>query len=283
VQVLDGMRHLARKDFVRARSAYERAIQLDPASFPATAGLVALDMLEKKTEAARSRVDARLAAAPNDAPLLMLASRVYLVTNDLGRAEASLRRVIQVAPSDSTAYVLLGQLYIAQQRLPEARAEFDAVGARDPKNVGARTLAAMLSHQTNEIDDAKKRYRSILEVDSRAAVAANNLAWILAEEGTNLDEALRLAQRASAAAPDRPEIHDTVGWIYYRKELPSLAIGPFEKSVAQDPDNPTYHFHLGLAHAKNGNIEDARRAIAAALKLKPDFAEAREFQATLRD
>ena len=156
------------------------------------------------------------------------------------------------------------------------------MAGRDPKNVGARTVAAMLSHSTNDLEDAKKRYRAILETTPDAAVAANNLAWILAEEGKDLDEALQLAQRAVAAAPDRAEIQDTLGWVYYRGEYAALAIPPFEKSVAHAPENPTYHYHLGLAHAKIGNVEAARRAVDSALKLNPNYAEARQLQATLR-
>jgi tetratricopeptide (TPR) repeat protein len=239
-------------------------------------------MIEKKTDAALGRIGTALAASPNDSRVLLLASRVYLAVNDQAKAEQSLRRAIELSPADSTAYSMLGQLYVAQQKLPEARSEFDAVAARNPKNVGARTVAAMLSHQVNNLDDAKRRYREILDLDATAAVAANNLAWILAEEGKDLDEALRLAERAATAAPNRAEIHDTVGWIYYRKELPALAIPPFEKSVAQAPDNPIYHYHLALAHAKSGNVEQARRALAVALKLKPDYREALELQATLR-
>jgi tetratricopeptide (TPR) repeat protein len=283
VESLNGLRHLAKKNLPLARVAYERALKLDPRSYPAFAGLTALDMLEQHTAEARARVDARLSASPNDVRVLLLASRVYLAVNDLATAERTLRRVVELSPSDSRAYSMLGQLYVAQQRLPEARAEFDTLAAQNPKSVTARTLAAMLSHSTDEIEDAKKRYREILDLDRNAAIAANNLAWILAEEGKDLDEALRLAERAAEAAPDRPEIHDTVGWIYYRKELPTLAIAPFEKSVSQAPDNAVYHYHLALAHAKSGNAERAREALEATLKLDANHREARELLATLRN
>jgi tetratricopeptide (TPR) repeat protein len=282
VQALDGMLSLAKKNFAAARAAYERALKLDPLSFPATAGLAAIEMLEKNGDAATARVESRLAQSPDDVRLLLLAARVFAGTNQSAKAERALRRVVELAPADSTAYGMLGQIYVAQGRLKEAREEFDAVASRDPKNVGARTLAAMLSHSTNDLEDAKKRYRAILENTPDAAVAANNLAWILAEEGQDYDEALRLAQRAVATAPERAEIQDTLGWVYYRSQYPSLAIAPFEKSVALAPENPTYHYHLGLAHAKSGNVQEARKAVEVALKLNPNLAEARQLHATLR-
>jgi tetratricopeptide (TPR) repeat protein len=281
VHALDGMRHLAKKDLAPARAAYEKAVKLDPRSYPSLAGLTALDVLEKKNDAARARVEARLAQSPNDVRVLLLASRVYLTLNDAPVAERTLRRVVELAPADSRAYALLGSLYVSQQRLPEARAEYDRLAVKNPTNVPVRTVAAMLSHSTNDIEDAKRRYREILELDANAAVAANNLAWILSEEGKDLDEALRLAERAASAAPNRPEIHDTLGWIYYRKELPMMAVPRFEKSISQEPENATYRYHLALAQAKSGNVGEAKAAVAVALKLDPNHREARQLQATL--
>ena len=282
VEALAGRQHLAKQNLALARVSYERAVKLDPKSQPAIAGLTAIDLLEKKNEDARHRVDAYLAHSPNDVQMMLLASRVYLAANDAAAAEKSLRRVIELAPAESRAYAMLGSLYAAQQRLPEARDQFDRLADRNPKSVSARTLAAMLSHTRNELDDAKKRYQAILDLDANAAVAANNLAWIIAEEGKDLDAALRLAERAALAAPNRPEIHDTVGWIYYKKELPTVAVASFEKSIKQDPNNATYRYHLALAYAKSGNVDDARTAATVALKLDPNHREARELLGTLR-
>jgi Flp pilus assembly protein TadD len=41
--------------------------------------------------------------------------------------------------------------------------------------------------------------------------------------------------------------------------------------VVREPRNPLYHYHLGLAYAKNGDEADARRSLAQALNLRPDF------------
>lgn len=282
VHALDGTLQLAKKNTGGARAAYTRALQYAPASYPAVSGLTALDLLEKKGTDARARLNQRLADAPANVPLLLLSARTSMALNDLPDAEKTLRRVIELAPADTSAYGLLGQVYLAQRRLDQAQAEFDQLARRNTKDVGSRTLAAVIAHTKNALEDAKTRYRAILEIDPNAPVAANNLAWIYAEEGRDLDEALRLAQTAARAAPDRSDIQDTIGWIYYKKDLPSLAIPPFEQAVAKDPDNALYHLHLGMAFAKNGNVEQARQAVAAALRLNPAYKEAREFQATLR-
>ena len=162
-----------------------------------------------------------------------------------------------------------------------ALVEFDQMAKRDTKNVAAQTMAATIVYSQNKTADAKKRYETIVNADPTAAVAANNLAWIYAEEGEKLDEALRLAQGAAARLPDNAEVNDTIGWIYYKKELPALAIPAFEQSVEKDPANASYHYHLALALSKSGDAPRARAAAQQALKLKPDYAEAQKLLSTL--
>ena len=90
-------------------------------------------------------------------------------------------------------------------------------------------MAAMLVHEQENTAEAKARYTAIAEAEPNAAVAANNLAWMLADEGKDFDEALRLAQRAVRLAPQQPHVHDTLGWVYYKQNLPTLAIPHFRR------------------------------------------------------
>jgi Flp pilus assembly protein TadD len=124
-----------------------------------------------------------------------------------------------------------------------------------------------------------------MALDPRAAVAANNLAWIHAESGANLDVALQLAQTAKASLPDSPQVDDTLGWIYYKKDLVSQALPPLRAAIGKDAQNPDYHYHLGMALVKSGDVIGGRQSIEKALQLNPNFsaaADARNALATLR-
>jgi tetratricopeptide (TPR) repeat protein len=102
-------------------------------------------------------------------------------------------------------------------------------------------------------------------------VAANNLAYLYAEEGTNLDMALQLASTAKQGLPENPDVDDTLGWVYYKKDMASMAIRSFEESLKRRPDTAEVLYHLGLAHAKAGDEAKAREALERALKLNPQF------------
>jgi tetratricopeptide (TPR) repeat protein len=271
VDALQGNVLALRGDLKGARAAFERALVRQPGLVEAVSGLVVLDLAAGQREAARTRLAQELARKRDNVALLMLASKTYLQLGDLPAAEPLLRRAIELDAAHLDAYSLLGQLFAMQGRLDNARAEFEAMAARAPQSVPAHTMIAMILHAQNRPDETKKAYQKVLQIDPRAPVAANNLAWLMAESGDNLDVALQLAQVATEGLPDRPEIGDTLGWVYYRKGLGSLAAQTFARTVERDPTNPLYLYHLGLAYQQQGQMKEARAALEKSLRLKPNF------------
>jgi tetratricopeptide (TPR) repeat protein len=273
----------ARGDSARARRAYDRALELDPRNHEAISGLVRLDLREKKGDAARARLERQLAAAPTDVAVMTLAARVYATTGDLKRSEELLRKIIETDPTNLAAYGMLGQLYASQNRLPEARASFETIVEDRPDAVGVNTLIGMLLEAEGKLDEARQRYERILQIDPGAAVAANNLAYRYAEDGGNLDIALQLAQTARQKLPDSAEVADTLGWIYVKKDLASLAIPRLEEAVAKSPETAMLHYHLGLALTKAGQRIRARQVLERALTLNLPEREAAEARRVLTE
>ena len=95
-------------------------------------------------------------------------------------------------------------------------------------------MVGLLLQAEGDLDGARGRFERVLEIDPEAAVAANNLAWIYAEHGGNLDVALHLAQVAQTRLPGVAEVTDTLGFIYYKRNLASLAVSTLKVSVEQD-------------------------------------------------
>ena len=274
VNALNGALRATKKDLGGARAAYERALKLDPNSIEALNGLTLLDMTSRNSARARTRLETQLAAQPDRPEVLILAARVYFAEKDFSNTERVLRHLVEVDPSSMTGYSLLGQAYLAQKKVDAAKAEFEKRIERNPKDVTAHLVVAMILESQNNLAEAKKRYDQVLAIDGRSVIAANNLAYLYADANENLDRALDLAQTAVKQAPDNAAVQDTLGWVYYQKQLLDLAVRAFEQSIENEPNNPMFHYHLGLAHVRNGDLVRGRRALQAALKLKPDYAEA---------
>ena len=281
VQSLHGVLRMERNDFAQARARFERSLQLDPGYFEALEAMTTIDTLEQKVAVARARIEARLKAEPRRAELLLLAGRFFLDQREAPAAERALRELVQVDAGNAQGYALLGRALTEQRTLDTAQVDFDRTASREPRNVSARIMAAMIVDSQGRRVEAARRYEEILQIDPASAVAANNLAWIYTETRQNLDRALTLAQAAVEQLPDHAEAHDTLGWVYYSKGLSSLAIAPFQQSIDRDPENATYHYHLALAHDGSGDKEAARRAVENALRLQPGLIEAQRLLESL--
>ena len=273
---LNGLILLARDDRAGARAAFDRALAIEPASRDALEGLLALDLKMDAVDAAVRRIEAALREHPQDAVLYSVAARTYAAAKDPVRAERALRSVLQFAPNEMEAYIALGRMYAEQNRLDEALKELDAAARSQPGQVAPAIMAGMVLELQGKTADARARYEAIVNSNQKAPVAANNLAWLYAEGGGNLDVARQLAQSAKSQLPDAPEINDTLGWIYVKKDLPRLAIPLLEQAVAKDGSQGLYHAHLGVAYAKAGDLVKAKASLGRALKLDPKLAEAPE-------
>ena len=200
---------------------------------------------------------------------------------DTANEEATLRRLIEVDPTNLQAFAGLATMYVQQGKLDQAKAEYEEISKKQPKSVVAPTMVALILEAQHKTAEAQKVYEKVLAAAPNAALAANNLAWLYADSGSNLDMALQLAQTAKQQLPNVPQINDTLGWVYFKRDLAALAIPAFQSSVQADPKNPTYRYHLGLAYAKNGDTVRAKAAFDEALKQKPDFREADEARKAL--
>jgi len=276
-----GNQQLREKNYEAARQSFAKAAQLEPNSFEAFAGLVTVDLQTRHVKEAVARVEAALRVANPSAGVLLIAAQTYAAAGTLDKAEDLLKRTIDLDTTNLTAYSLLGQLYIKQNRLDDAKNQFKRIADQSPKAVSAPTMLGMLSEAQGRSNEAENYYKQALKIDANAAVAANNLAWIYVAANRNLDEALQLAQAAQRVLPDQPNVNDTLGWIYYRKNLKPQAIRHLDTAVKADPTDPLSHYHLGMAYYLDGRFDKAKAELAQALKLKADFDGADEARKTL--
>jgi Flp pilus assembly protein TadD len=140
----------------------------------------------------------------------------------------------------------------------------------------------ILYDSRKEYDKAREYYQKVLKINPRFPPAANNLAYLYAERGGNIDEALHLAQSAKQQVPDDPHISDTLGWVYYKKNIFSRAIVYLKEANEKIRDNPVMKYHLGMAYYRNGDKENAKKELKRALELDPKFSGAEEARATFK-
>ncbi|MEO7191974.1 MAG: tetratricopeptide repeat protein [Vicinamibacterales bacterium] len=275
---------VAENQFGAARATYGRLLQIRDTDVDAIAGLVRLDLTTDRKQDAVTRIEAGLRTVTNRRPLYVLAAKTYMAVGDLEKAEDALRKAIELDPDRLEAYGLLGTLYAREKRLNEANANFEAIAKRNPSNVSAALMLGMIHEVRGQTAEAERRYRGVLAVDPQSPVAANNLAWLYASTGRNLNDALELAKIAHRRLPDESHVNDTLGWTYYRLGQFSQAVTHLEVSATKDPEAAMTHYHLGMAYAQSGEPLLARQSLTRALAFHTEFdgiAEARTTLASL--
>jgi Flp pilus assembly protein TadD len=77
-------------------------------------------------------------------------------------------------------------------------------------------------------------------------------------------------------------VSDTLGWVFYKKDLPQLAVQHLSQAVElSGGSNPVMHFHLAMAYMKLGDAVKAKASLERALKLSTSFPGADEARKTL--
>jgi tetratricopeptide (TPR) repeat protein len=276
-----------------AITAFEAALKVDATNFDALNGLINLYGRSQQLDKAHSQIDRALSAYPNMASLHFLKAHVYGYQQDATNAQAELNKAIELDQNYMPAYSALASLYINAKQQDRAIAEYQKIIARRPDNATPYILIGMLEFERNNYDAAADNYRKALERDPNAVIAANNLAWLYAVTGRgNLDEAVRLAQGVVQKNPNVAGFIDTLGWVYYKKNLHTAAVEQLRKAVSLNeaesraknvPASGSYQYHLGMALMGAGNKEESRRALQTAIKLaeKNPFAEVEEAKKAL--
>jgi tetratricopeptide (TPR) repeat protein len=198
-------------------------------------------------------------------------------------AEEAFGLAIEKNPNLIEPYYAMAGIHLRAQQADKAVEQFKNLLDVNPKQAGPHMMIGVVYDSQKRFDLSEKHYRSALEIEPKFAPAANNLAYILAEQNRDLDEALRLARTAKEILPEDPNVMDTLGWVLFKKQIYDLAVSELKASLAKNPDNPTVVYHLGMAYLKKGETDRARAELERAFKLNPDFEGAAEARKALEE
>ena len=271
----------AEKQNEKALSHFEEALSRKPAAIEPLAQIAMIKIVQGKSTEARDRVTKQIQAFPNNPLLYTLLGQLWMTAKDNGQAEVAFKKAIELDNSLLTAYINLAQVYHQTGKIEQAMKEYQAVLVKDPKLIQAHMLLAIMHDGRKEYTEAETHYAHALKLDAKFAPAANNLAWLQAERGGNLDVALSYAQTAREQRPDDPHIADTLGWIYYKKHSYRLATNLLKEAVEKLANEPLIQYHYGMSQYRNGDARGAKKSLEMALKLNQHFPGSEEAKNTL--
>ncbi len=222
---------------------------------------------------------------------LELARALSLAGKD-AEAVAEARKAVEQSGTNADdlfrARYTLATVFYRCGKLDQARAECDqllqqAGDLREKRQV--HYLLSGIHGARKDHAKAEEHLKKLLDIDPEDATACNDLGYLWADQGKNLEEAERLirkaidrdrAERASrrgeAPLPEADKDHaafiDSLGWVLYKRGQITEARKQLEyASGLADGDDPVIWDHLGEVYERTGQLEKALAAWQKALRL----------------
>jgi len=245
-------------------------------------GLMDVSLIQKQPDKAAALVKSQIDKYPNNSGFHFLLGQVMAEhKNDPAGAEMEFKRAAELDKSNLNALLELGSAQVQQGKTDQALNTYLQAAQANPKATEFAFLAGQIYEKRQDWEKAKQSYRQVLELEPDNADASNQLAYVMLEQGGNVDVALAMAQSARRQFPNEPRYCDTLGWAYYHKGVYNSAVDLFKEAVKGNPKSPTYAYHLGLAYARNGQSDQARKQLDLLLKIKPDYPDADKLRQAL--
>ncbi len=255
-----------------------RAPTNEPALRALAEDLVAIERADR----AIAEVDRALSARPDSASLHALMGTTLARAYRAIDARGAFERALSIEPNQPEALGGLAALAGAAGDTRRAIELFDRAAAVDPRNPVYAYAAAQLLWRAGDGDAAEARLRILVRRSAAHAGARNDLAWLLATEGRDLDLALSLAREASRLRPESATL-DTLGFVHIQRGENERAVDVLEQAIAVSGTSPSIHYHLAVALERSGKTERARDLLQRALATGdfPDAEAARQLLANL--
>lgn len=247
-----------------AENVYRQAIRTDPSSVTAVYRLILFLESAGRRQDATDVLRESVQRNSKSAPILTLQARHCAASGKPDEAEAFYRRAQSADPESLEIAWALADHFL-RRRDRHALGVISQAILTHPRHPGLITMMAIAL----EIDHAEAQaigaYEEALTLQPGLALAANNLALLLAERPGGMEKAVATARLAVANSREAPFALDTLGWLLYRTGEAVEALSVLKRAAEADPTHPLYRYHLGVAHLEVKDRDRARVELLRAL------------------
>lgn len=271
---------MAAKDRDGAVSSLRKALELKPDLLPAQRGLFDHAQAERKPAEALQIARTVQQQRPAEAIGFVLEGDVEAARRAWEPAAAAYRTALAKSKDASDVALRLHRVLLESGKT--AVAERQAAGwlAERPKDTLFLFGLGDLATGRKQWAEAEARYREVLKLRPDNALAHNNIAWLLVQQGK--PGALAHAERANALLPDRPPLMDTLALALLAEGQGAKALELQKKALERAPDSPQLRLTMARILAKTGDKGRAKDELERLSKLGERFSQQAEVTELLK-
>jgi tetratricopeptide (TPR) repeat protein len=195
--------------------------------------------------------------APDDPSILHALGLNYITRN---RADSALKlydRLLLQHPEFGPGFIGRGDVLSLLHRDDQALAAYRKAADALPDHALPRLKMAAIQEKLKRYEDAERNYLEAIKLDPKSAFAYNNVAYMSAQRGQNLDKALDWAKRAVGLSPKVAAFHDTLGWVHWIRGEKDMARAALNQALMLDPSHIGARKHLAVVESKTVVLESA--------------------------
>ncbi len=262
-----------RQQWSRAAQALSRAQHAKINALPPLAALINVHLQRKKPEAAQAYLEKILAHDPNHPFAFGLLAAVLWQLKDKPAAFSAYERQTQVNPTWVEPWVDWASLQWSEGNRTNAIKILKTALTQNENSPILLNRLASFFQADDQVDLAIRQYEAIILQNPTDSMAANNLAYLLAdkkEDFQSLNVALSLTKHFGTKTQN-PLLIDTLAWVYYKKGLHREAKSLEKKAIARAPDHALINYHYGLMALEVGDRVTAKKHLEKAVQESPEL------------
>ncbi len=268
-----------KKTFDEAIKSYRKALDLRADALPAQRGLLAIAVAQNRFSEALDIARAVQKQRPAEGVGQMLEGDIEVGRKAWDAAATAYRASLQKSPSTEVAIRLHKVLYSAGKNTEAER--FGATWEKDHAKD-----AAFLFHLGDvalferKLPQAETRYRAVLAVQPQNALALNNVAWLMVQQGKPGGAAL--AQQATELLPNQPALLDTWAIALATEKKYPQALEAIKRAQALSSKDNSLRLTLARILIESGDMSGAKTELQFLDKLGTGFADHEKVKAMLK-
>ena len=194
----------------------------------------------------------------------------YERSDKLGLAQSELHQLIDTGKTRWELFVFLADIYNKQKNYYGALRIAEQGLTRHPEVVPLLFARGVYQEKTGDVEGCMQTMRKVIELDPRHSNAHNYLGYLLAEQNTQLQEALQLILRALELKPNNGYYLDSLAWVYYRLGDYQKAYTSIVQALRLHPEEPVILEHYADILLKMGRHAESLHIYQKALQHAED-------------
>ncbi|MFH1137897.1 MAG: tetratricopeptide repeat protein [Pseudomonadota bacterium] len=230
---------------------------------------------------AHKELDQAAKLSPRSPKVHFLRGLAYEAQGDLDNAETAFSAARTVGPKFIRAHEKLADIYAKQGKSAEMLQVLREAVRVSPKNADRQTKLGQALLGAGRVQEAKKAFNSAIQIDPHNPELKTFIGESYLSAGLS-QEAEKAFKASIQDNPDNVFVYNRLGIAFRRQKKFVEAVNLYLKALTLDPDEENLLFNLARAYLGAGKKDLAAASLNKAIKLHPEFSEARELLAKIQ-